>query len=121
MLILQLLIVLLFYSLFILYNVKHRACECSEIINKHCFICSLIWMLEPAVLTIISVSLLVLALIDYIVPPVTSVLCPVYSWTGQKEKKFNEICQNLSVLILQLQCLWKTILQTRNDRPNVVS
>lgn len=82
---------------------------------------SLIWMLEPAILTIISVSLLILALVDYLVPPVSSLLSPVNKWTGQKEKKLNEICQNLSIIILQLQSLWKLMLKTRNDRPNVVS
>lgn len=78
-------------------------------------------MLEPAILTIISVTLLVLALVDYLVPPVSSWLSPVNKWTGQKEKKLNEICQNLSVIILQLQNLWKLMLKIRNDRPNVVS
>ncbi|XP_053994021.1 ADP-ribosylation factor-like protein 6-interacting protein 1 [Hylaeus volcanicus] len=79
----------------------------------------LIWVLEPALLTIISVSLLVLALIDYLVTPLASFLCAVNSWTGQKEKKLNEICQNLSVTILQLQNLWRSMLQMRNDRPNI--
>ncbi|OAD58703.1 ADP-ribosylation factor-like protein 6-interacting protein 1, partial [Eufriesea mexicana] len=78
-----------------------------------------IWMLEPAILTIISVSLLILALIDYLVPPVLSLLSPANKWTGQKERKLNEICQNLSVIILQLQNLWKLMLKTRNDRPHV--
>lgn len=78
-------------------------------------------MLEPASLTIISIFLLLLALIDYLVPPMTSLLYPVNSWTGQKEKKLNEICQNLSITILHLQNLWKSMLQTRKDRPNVVS
>ncbi|XP_034170821.1 ADP-ribosylation factor-like 6 interacting protein 1 [Osmia lignaria lignaria] len=79
----------------------------------------LIWMLEPAFLTIISIFLLLLALIDYLVPPMTSLLYPVNSWTGQKEKKLNEICQNLSITILHLQDLWRSMLQTRKDRPNV--
>ncbi|XP_029031910.1 ADP-ribosylation factor-like protein 6-interacting protein 1 isoform X2 [Osmia bicornis bicornis] len=79
----------------------------------------LIWMLEPAFLTIISIFLLLLALIDYLVPPMTSLLYPVNSWTGQKEKKLNEICQNLSITILHLQNLWRSMLQTRKDRPNV--
>ncbi|CAK9826253.1 ADP-ribosylation factor-like protein 6-interacting protein 1 [Anthophora retusa] len=79
----------------------------------------LIWMLEPAVLTIISISLLVLTSVDYFGPPLTSLLCPVDSWTGQKEDKLNRIIQNLSRIILQLQHLWKSMLQTRNDRPNV--
>ncbi|XP_031834614.1 ADP-ribosylation factor-like 6 interacting protein 1 isoform X2 [Nomia melanderi] len=78
----------------------------------------LIWILEPAFLTIISVFLLALALVDYFVPPITSLLCTVNGWTGQKEKKLNEICQNLSATILQLQGVWNSMLQTRNDRPN---
>ncbi|XP_043261913.1 ADP-ribosylation factor-like protein 6-interacting protein 1 isoform X2 [Colletes gigas] len=69
----------------------------------------LIWVLEPALLTIISVSLLVLALVDYLVSPLTALLCS--SWTGQKERKLNEICQNLSVTLLQLQNLWRSMLQ----------
>ncbi|XP_043261911.1 ADP-ribosylation factor-like protein 6-interacting protein 1 isoform X1 [Colletes gigas] len=77
----------------------------------------LIWVLEPALLTIISVSLLVLALVDYLVSPLTALLCS--SWTGQKERKLNEICQNLSVTLLQLQNLWRSMLQVRNDRPNL--
>lgn len=81
---------------------------------------SMIWMLEPAFLTVISVTLLVLALVDYLLPPLTSFLCSFNTWTGQKEKKLNEICQNLSATILYLQSLWRSILQTRNERPNVV-
>lgn len=79
----------------------------------------MIWMLEPAFLTVISVTLLVLALVDYLLPPLTSFLCSFNTWTGQKEKKLNEICQNLSATILYLQSLWRSILQTRNERPNV--
>ncbi|KZC07567.1 ADP-ribosylation factor-like protein 6-interacting protein 1 [Dufourea novaeangliae] len=79
----------------------------------------LMWVLEPAFLTIISVFLLVWALIDYLVPPVTSLLCTANGWTGQKEKKLNEICQNLSATILQLQSLWGSMIQIRNDRPNI--
>ncbi|XP_033337942.2 ADP-ribosylation factor-like 6 interacting protein 1 isoform X1 [Megalopta genalis] len=78
----------------------------------------LIWILEPAFLTIVSVTLLVLALVDYLVPPMTSLLCAANGWTGQKEKKLNEICQNLSGTILQFQDLWASVLETRNTRPS---
>ncbi|XP_076236502.1 ADP-ribosylation factor-like 6 interacting protein 1 isoform X2 [Calliopsis andreniformis] len=80
----------------------------------------LVWMLEPALLTIISVFLLILALVDYLLPPLTSVLCSPDNWSGQKEKKLNEICQNLSETILQIQSLWRSMLKIRNERPNVV-
>lgn len=77
-----------------------------------------IWLLEPTILTMISVCLLTFALIDYLVPILTSVLCNTQSWTGQKEKKLNEICQNLSAAILQMQNTWTSISKMRHDRPN---
>lgn len=78
-----------------------------------------VWMMEPSLLTLISMCLLVLALVDYLVPTLASVFCTPNNWTGQKEKKLNEICQNLSSAILQLQTVWRSIVQMRNDRPNI--
>lgn len=87
-----------------------------------CFSCySTIWILEPALLTMISVFLLIFALVDYLVPILTSVLCNAQNWTGQKEKKLIEICQNLSVTILQVQGAWMSVSKIRHDRPNIVS
>lgn len=81
----------------------------------------MIWMLEPALLTLISLSLLVLALVDYFVPTIISIFCTADSWTGQKEKKLNEICHNLSEAILRSQSLWTSVVTMRNSRPNLVS
>jgi len=69
----------------------------------------------------ISICLLVFAVVDYLVPILTSVLCNAQSWTGQKEKKLIEICQNLSITILQMQGTWTSISKIRQDRPNIVS
>ncbi|CAL1673016.1 unnamed protein product [Lasius platythorax] len=55
----------------------------------------IIWILEPTLLTMIS------------------------SWTGQKEKKLIEVCQNLSITILQIQGTWTSISKIRHDRPNI--
>lgn len=77
-----------------------------------------IWILEPAVLTLISISLLMGALIDYFVFTISPSFFSTNSWTGQKERKLDEICQNLSVTILGLQSTWKSLLQMRNNRPN---
>lgn len=83
------------------------------------FLFLLIWFMEPALLTVISVCLLVVALVDYFVPILSSAFFSTNSWTGQKERKLEEICQNLSVAILQLQGLGKTMLNARNNRPNI--
>ncbi|XP_011870536.1 PREDICTED: ADP-ribosylation factor-like protein 6-interacting protein 1 [Vollenhovia emeryi] len=78
-----------------------------------------VWILEPALLTMISICLLIFALVDYLVPIFTSVLCNAQSWTGQKEKKLIEICQNLSATMLQVQGIWASISKIRHDRPNI--
>lgn len=69
----------------------------------------------------ISVCLLIFALVDYLVPILISILCNAQSWTGQKEKKLIEVCQNLSTTILQIQSTWTCISKIRHDRPNIVS
>lgn len=84
----------------------------------------MIWMMEPALLTLISISLLLWLVCLFLIDHITQImiffnLSNSRNWTGQKEKKFNEICQNLSITILQLQHAWRSIVQTRNDRPNI--
>lgn len=71
-------------------------------------------------MTIISLALLTLALIDYLVPIITSTFISATTWNGQKERKFDEICQSLSEMILQVKIMWKYILNARNNRPNIV-
>lgn len=78
----------------------------------------MVWILEPALLTLISLTLLVLTLVDYFVPTIISIWCTADSWTGQKEKKLNEICYNLSEAVLQLQNVWTSVINIRNGRPN---
>ncbi|XP_033207032.1 ADP-ribosylation factor-like protein 6-interacting protein 1 [Belonocnema kinseyi] len=79
---------------------------------------SLIWILEPAMLTMLAISLLIAALIDYLVPVVSSTFFSANSWTGKKERKLDDICQRLSVTIFRLQNAWNILWNTRNNRPN---
>ncbi|XP_020282753.1 ADP-ribosylation factor-like protein 6-interacting protein 1 [Pseudomyrmex gracilis] len=78
-----------------------------------------IWILEPPLLTMISMCLLIFALVDYLVPTLTSFLCNAQSWTGQKEKKLIEICQSLSDAILEIQRVWASLSRIRHNRPNL--
>ncbi|KAG8041340.1 hypothetical protein G9C98_002328 [Cotesia typhae] len=79
----------------------------------------MIWMIEPAFLTIISMTLLILALADYLVPIAVSTFISSSAWNGQKERKLDEICQRVSKFILQAQSIWKFILNARSNRPNL--
>lgn len=81
----------------------------------------MIWMMEPAFLTIVSMTLLLLALADYLVPIVASTFISSSAWNGQKERKLDEICQSVSEILLQAQAIWKFILNARSNRPNFVS
>ncbi|XP_008559270.2 ADP-ribosylation factor-like protein 6-interacting protein 1, partial [Microplitis demolitor] len=78
----------------------------------------MIWMMEPAFLTIVSMTLLLLALADYLVPIVASTFISSSAWNGQKERKLDEICQSVSEILLQAQAIWKFILNARSNRPN---
>ncbi|XP_032683450.1 ADP-ribosylation factor-like protein 6-interacting protein 1 [Odontomachus brunneus] len=88
------------------------------IIGLITMIFSSIWILDPSLLAIISFCLLILALVDYLVPILTSLLCNAQSWTGQKEKKLIEICQNLSATMTQIESMWTSLARIRLDRPN---
>ncbi|XP_046736603.1 ADP-ribosylation factor-like protein 6-interacting protein 1 [Diprion similis] len=79
----------------------------------------LMWFMEPAILTVISVGLLLMALGDYLGPILISTFCSTNSWTGQKERKLDEICQRLSNAITQLQSIWKTALWARTNHANM--
>lgn len=68
-----------------------------------------------------SISLLIAALIDYLVPILSSTFFAANSWTGQKERKLDDICQSLSLTIFRLQNAWNILWDTRNNRPNFVS
>lgn len=79
----------------------------------------LMWFMEPAVLTVISIALLLLALGDYLGPILISTFCSANSWTGQKERKLDEICQGLSNTFIQIQNIWRTALWARNNHANM--
>lgn len=76
--------------------------------------------MEPAVLTVISISLLLLALGDYLGPILISTFYSANSWTGQKERKLDEICQSLSNALVQLQNLWRAALWARTNHTSMV-
>ncbi|XP_043274274.1 ADP-ribosylation factor-like protein 6-interacting protein 1 [Venturia canescens] len=77
-----------------------------------------VWILEPAFLTIIALCLATCALIDYLVPIVAPKFVSSSAWNGQKERKFDEICQTLSAAILYMDKEWKFLLNARNNRPH---
>ncbi|XKL60799.1 hypothetical protein PGB90_007856 [Kerria lacca] len=58
------------------------------------FIC--IVLLDPTLLSFISSICLIIVILDYVVPILMTRLFHPDSWTGQKEKKFEEICLQIA-------------------------
>ncbi|XP_012269432.2 ADP-ribosylation factor-like protein 6-interacting protein 1 [Athalia rosae] len=79
----------------------------------------LLWFMDPAILTVTSLGLLLLALGDYLGPILISTFFSANSWTGQKERKLDEICQRISNAFLQMQNIWKTALWARTNHANM--
>ena len=50
---------------------------------------------EPSMLTLMSVCGLVMTLLDYIIPKVVASVFSEDSWTSEKEKKLEQICQEM--------------------------
>uniref|UniRef100_A0A1B6I0Y5 RETREG1-3/ARL6IP-like N-terminal reticulon-homology domain-containing protein n=1 Tax=Homalodisca liturata TaxID=320908 RepID=A0A1B6I0Y5_9HEMI len=58
---------------------------------------TLLWLLEPSLLTTVSFIGLLVTLLDYLVPTVCAGLYRPENWTGAKEKQFEEICRTLAL------------------------
>nr|CAD7392733.1 unnamed protein product [Timema cristinae] len=79
----------------------------------------LFWLLDPSLLTTVSVIGLVAALVDYLVPTLTASLSHPESWTGAKERKLEDICRALAIAEHQGFSYCKTFYDMRNTRPKM--
>jgi hypothetical protein len=84
------------------------------------FIFRLFWYLDPSVLTAVSVIGLIATLVDYLVPTLTASICHPENWTGNKEKKLEEICRDLAYSQTQAAAKWAMFYDMRHSRPKVV-
>lgn len=67
---------------------------------------TLLWLLDPSVLTLVSMIGLILTLCDYLVPSLASSLFKVDKWNGKKEKDFEDLCVNLILYKAKLELAW---------------
>ncbi|XP_047527796.1 ADP-ribosylation factor-like protein 6-interacting protein 1 [Vanessa atalanta] len=56
-----------------------------------------IWLMDLSTLATFSVFGLILNFVDFIVPIISNTICGPNSWTGQKEKVFEEICRSIVI------------------------
>lgn len=63
---------------------------------------------------------LIVTLVDYLVPTITSNFYHPDNWTGAKEKKLEEICQEVSNCQQCFISQVKHLFEMRNTRPKMV-
>lgn len=80
-----------------------------------------IWLMDLNALATISVVGLLFNFIDFIVPIISNTICGPNSWTGQKEKLFEEICRSIVIHYNKLSSNIKSFYSMRENSPLMVS
>ncbi|XP_045445376.1 ADP-ribosylation factor-like protein 6-interacting protein 1 [Melitaea cinxia] len=76
-----------------------------------------IWLMDLNALATISVVGLLLNFLDFIVPIISNTICGPNSWTGQKEKLFEEICRSIVIHYNKLLSNIKSFYSMRDNSP----
>lgn len=81
----------------------------------------IIWMMDLNTLASLSLVGLILNFIDFIVPIICNTIYKSNSWTGQKEKMFEDICRNIVVQYNKLLNYAHSFYAMRENNPTLVS
>jgi hypothetical protein len=81
------------------------------------FIFAIIWYLEPSVLTCFSLVGLLLCLIDFVVPTVSSYFFSTSEWTVIQERQFETICRRLLNARTHFSNALQSLMVLKNDKP----
>lgn len=80
-----------------------------------------IWLLDPSLLTAISIIGLTITISDYIVPVLTSSMMKGDTWSEKKEKQLDEVCKVLLKYYNVLANRICTFCELRTIKPKLVS
>jgi hypothetical protein len=65
-----------------------------------------LWLLDPSILTVVSVFGLCVTVSDYVIPSVASSFFKPEKWTARREKEFEELCTNIVLYKARLELTW---------------
>ncbi|KRT81609.1 hypothetical protein AMK59_5964 [Oryctes borbonicus] len=74
-----------------LHKLYYSKCRCDFILGTTILFMS-IWLLDPSLLTAISIIGLTITISDYIVPLLTASMMKGDTWSEKKEKQLDEVC-----------------------------
>lgn len=81
------------------------------------FVFAIVWFLEPSVLTCFSLTGLLLCLIDFVVPALTSYFTSSAEWTVVEERQFETICIRLLNARTHLVNALASLSELKNEKP----
>lgn len=91
------------------------------IIGTVSFLYLLLWLLDMSTLATFALVGLILNFVDFIVPVICNSLYGPSSWTGQKEKTFEEICKSIVVHYNKILHQINSFYSLRDTSPCMVS
>lgn len=76
-----------------------------------------IWYWDPTLVTFIAFLGLFATMLDYLGPKVINQVFSVDQWSSVKERKFDEVCENVVLGIDKLDSLWQFCREARTQKP----
>lgn len=93
----------------------------AAIIGVSTIFFTLVWLLDPSILSALSLIGLTLTISDYIVPVLAKSLFKPELWTAVKEKQFEEICKAVVLYQNKIHSSVHLYFGMRSERPKLVS
>jgi len=77
----------------------------------------LVWYKDPSMLTLMSVVGLLITVLDFAIPRLQAKLFPESAWSAEKERKLDQICQELMFTKTGLERISDTVFKYKRDSP----
>jgi hypothetical protein len=79
-----------------------------------------LWLLDPSILTVVSVFGLCVTVSDYVIPSVASSFFKPEKWTARREKEFEELCTNIVLYKARLELTWSRYYKLKTTNRKLV-
>ncbi|KAJ8363887.1 hypothetical protein SKAU_G00127180 [Synaphobranchus kaupii] len=80
---------------------------------------SMVYFLDPSVLTGVSCCVMFLCLADYLVPILAPRIFSSRKWTTEQQQRFHEICGNMAKTQRRVVGWWKRIFALKEEKPKM--
>ncbi|XP_063077620.1 ADP-ribosylation factor-like protein 6-interacting protein 1 [Engraulis encrasicolus] len=80
---------------------------------------TLVYYLDPSVLTGLSCTVMIMCLADYLVPTLAPRVFGSNKWTTEQQQRFHEICSNLVKTQRRVLGWWKRLFALKEEKPKM--